>query len=79
MITLYDFHAMTLPENVAAVWEGTFIGDRQEGDLSVQLYNLGTFYAEVFYNAEINEIVKVRGFKGTKLIEPYLKAVKITF
>ncbi|MCQ6957243.1 hypothetical protein [Mucilaginibacter aquariorum] len=30
MITLYDFHAMTLPEKAAAVWEGTFIGDRQD-------------------------------------------------
>ncbi|MCQ6957244.1 hypothetical protein [Mucilaginibacter aquariorum] len=79
MITLYDFHAMTLPEKAATVWEGTFIGDRPEGELFVQLYNMGTFYAEVFYNREINEIVKVRGFKSTKLIEPYLKAIKITF
>jgi len=77
MITLYDFHAMTKNEKLAAVWEGTFIGDRPEGQLFVQLYNMGTFYAEVFYNQEINEIVKARGFKTTKLVEPYLRDIKI--
>jgi hypothetical protein len=79
MITLYDFQAMTISEKAAAVWEGTFIGDRPEADLFVQLYNLGTFYAEVFYNQQLNEIVKVRGFKSTRLLEPYLHRIKITF
>jgi hypothetical protein len=79
MITLYDFHAMTIQEKAAAVWEGTSIGDRPEGNLFVQLYNMGTFYAEVFYDQELNEIVKVRGFKSTKLIEPYLRGIKINF
>lgn len=79
MITLYDFHAMTLTEKASAVWQGTFIGDRPDGELFVQLYNLGAFYAEVFYNQQTNEIVKIRGFKSTPLIEPYLRGIKITF
>jgi hypothetical protein len=79
MVTLYDFHLMTLKEKAAAVWEGTFIGDRAENNFKIQLYSMGNFFAEVFYNQDLNEIVTVRGFKTTRLIDPYLKNIKIPF
>jgi hypothetical protein len=79
MITLFDFHAMTIHEKASSVCEGTFIGDLPEGELFVMLYNMGTFYAEVFYNQEINEIIKIRGFKSTELLQPYLKGFQINF
>ncbi|MFD0767149.1 hypothetical protein ACFQZI_20005 [Mucilaginibacter lutimaris] len=79
MITLYDFHAMNINDKMEAVYLGNYIGDRLEASTVIQLYNMGNFYAEVFYHREKNEIIKIRGFKTTKLIEPYVKDIKITF
>ena len=70
---------MSINEKATAVWEGTFIGDRAEGDIKIQLYNMGTFYAEVFYDQHVNAIINVRGFKSTKLIEPYLSKIKLDY
>lgn len=74
MVTLSDFQAMSLNEKANAAWEGTFIGDKHEGNLMVQVYNLGTFYAEVFYKPKINEIVNVRGVESIEIIEPLLRS-----
>ena len=63
---------MNQNERAEAVWKGTFLKDRVEGLLIVQLWNVGNFYAEVFYNPELNEIANIRGFKNSRLTEPYL-------
>lgn len=79
MITLYDFQAMSFEERLASVYEATFIGDRSEGSLFVQFYNMGTFYAELYYSTENNEVVRVRGFKSIKQLDPYLNVIKLNF
>ncbi|QHS56551.1 hypothetical protein GWR56_13740 [Mucilaginibacter sp. 14171R-50] len=68
---------MTLNEKADAVWEGMFIGDRVESNLRVQLYCVGNFYAEVYYESQGNDIIKIRGFTTTRLIEPYLHTIKL--
>ncbi|WP_354432485.1 MULTISPECIES: hypothetical protein [unclassified Mucilaginibacter] len=68
---------MAVSERMDAVGDGTYIGDRPDGKFFVQLYNLGSFYAEVFYDVENNEINSIRGFKSTKIIEPYLTHIKL--
>jgi phage gp29-like protein len=78
MITLYDFHGMNTQEKADAIWQGQYISSRIDGESTVQLYNLGSFYAEVFYDAKSNEIKKIRAFKTTQLIEPYLSNIKLS-
>jgi hypothetical protein len=51
MLTLYDFNGMDAAGQGEAVFsEGTFIDDRVEDGLKVQLYRLYGFYVEVFYD-----------------------------
>jgi hypothetical protein len=50
MITLYDFHTMGMNEKAEALWRGKYLAVRQEASNFIQLYNLGSFYAEVFYD-----------------------------
>ncbi|MBD1365366.1 hypothetical protein IDJ77_16245 [Mucilaginibacter sp. ZT4R22] len=78
MLTLYDFHQMTLDEKCTAIWQGEFIGDRKDGDNKAQLYSLGGFYAEVFYDPSTNTINKIRAFRSTNLVEPYLSGIKLS-
>lgn len=64
MITYFDFLKMSEPEQFEAVWKGTFLGERRETGLWVQCYSLGSFYADVYYDATANCIQRV---------EPHLK------
>jgi hypothetical protein len=76
MLTLYDFNGLNDDEKANAVWEGTFLADRREEDLTVQLYSVGNFYVEVFYDAGLNKIVRFRSFTTKSLLVPYLAHIK---
>jgi len=47
-MTQDEFNALAVNERAEAVWRGTFLGDRCEGECCVQLYSLPDFYVEVF-------------------------------
>jgi hypothetical protein len=73
-LTLDDFNALDEQGKGEAVFSaGTFIDDREQGELKVQLYRLGNFYVELYYDPEANAIIKYRSFKSASLLAPYLK------
>ena len=76
MISLYDFNLLEDDEKATAVWAGTFLGDREENGLRVQLYSVDGFYVEVFYDGLANKILRFRAFKTYDLLTPYLAHVK---
>ena len=55
------------------ILNGTLLSVRQVPGCKIQLYNVYEFYVEVFYCTEKHFIEKVRAFRSTKLIEPYLQ------
>ena len=58
---------MSLNEQVQYVWDnGEFAVSKFEKDYSVNLYWMGSFYAEVIHNDETNVIVEVV-FKETSI------------
>jgi hypothetical protein len=73
---LYDFNSMDEEGKASAVWAGTFFGDREENGLRIQLYSIDAFYAEVFYDALANRILRFRAFKTYDLLTPYLAHIK---
>lgn len=76
MLTLYHFNALTEDAKANAVWQGAFLAYRLEEDLNVQLYSVGNFYVEVFYDAGLNKIVRFRSFTTKGLLVPYLAQIK---
>ena len=52
---------------------GTFVDDRIENGMQIQLYNLGAFYVEVYYNNLTNEITRYRAFKSLAQLAPYIR------
>ena len=76
MLTLYDFNALTDDEKAEAVWEGTFLADRQADGSTVQLYGLDNFYVEVFYDQSANKISAFQAFTSNKYLVPYLAQIK---
>ena len=74
MMTLYDFNATDEYGKAESVFtQGIFIDDRREAGLNIQLYRLGNFYVEVYYDAEANRITRYRSFKALGQLAPYLK------
>ena len=48
-MTLYEFMALSSPQQLAAVWQqGQFLDSRQQGDHFMNLYTMGAFFVEVF-------------------------------
>jgi hypothetical protein len=72
MITILDFNLLDEQGKADALWEGTFLSDRFNGQQHIQLYNLSSFFVEVFYDAERNSITGFRAFSSTKNLDPYL-------
>ena len=77
MLSLYDFNALNDNEKAEAVWHGTFLADRQDGELTIQLYSLTNFYVEVFYDPKANRITGFRSFNTKSLLVPYLSQIRL--
>ncbi|HJP62604.1 MAG TPA: hypothetical protein VJ844_04140 [Mucilaginibacter sp.] len=78
MLTLYDFQTLNDNEKAEAVWQGSFLGDRQENGQMIQLYSLASFYVEVSYSPTDNRITGFEAFTNTQRLVPYLAQIKFS-
>ncbi len=76
MLTTEDFEGLTETEKADAVWQGSFLADREENGLMVQLYAVESIYIEVFYDPLANKILSFRSFTSKHLLVPYLAHIK---
>lgn len=77
-MTLYQFNVLTENEKTAIVSsKGHFVGDRKEDNFSIMLYQVRSFYVELYYNGQENKIRKLRSFSSREQLEPYLGKIDI--
>ena len=75
MLTIFQLQHMPSNEQAQYVWDnGEFAVTRLEKDHNINLYWMGSFYAEVKYDEEINAIVEVKFKEGSinEYLWPYL-------
>lgn len=77
-MTLYEFNALTVDKKANAVWNGTFIMNRQQSETKYALYSISDFFVEVSYDCVKNEITSFRSFKTKRLLDDYLREIEIT-
>ena len=78
-MTLYQFNVLTENEKTAIVWnEGHLVGDRKENNFSIRLYQVRSFYVELYYNGQANNLSKLRFFSSINQLEPYLTNIDIS-
>ena len=65
-------------EQIEAIWAGEFIGDRSDEEHNILLYQVDSFYVEVYYHREYNTIRRFRSFSSTTQLEPYLNQIDIS-
>lgn len=69
---------MTEMEQADVIMEkGVKIGNRTDGFYSILLFQVGSFYAEIFYHSHFNVIIKIKTFSNTDLLEPYLQQIEL--
>ncbi|MCX2741730.1 hypothetical protein [Pontibacter anaerobius] len=72
------FNTHTLAGRLEIIWaRGNFIANRGRRGYRIELYDLGSFFAEIWYNPENDYISLVRGFTSKKALEPYITQVDL--
>jgi len=72
-----DFIQLDESQKIEAVLNATFLAERLTDEHYVCLYNLDTFYIEVFFDDRTHLISKFRAFEHTLFVMPYLDEVEI--
>jgi hypothetical protein len=57
---------------------GVYLACRPHGDYIILLFQIDAFYAEVYFDAEEEEIGYIRAFSSTEFLTPYLERINIS-
>ena len=77
-MTIYQFLALDGREQAEIVWSGEIVANRIEGEYNLILYQIDSFYVEVWYHIEDNDVRKMRSFLSTEQLLPYLNQIDIS-
>ena len=70
---------MTEMEQADVIMEkGVLVGKRTNGFYNILLFQVDSFYAEIYYHSHFNVIIKIRTFSNTDALEPYLQQIEIS-
>jgi hypothetical protein len=73
-MTLYQYNYLDEAEQHEAIWEhGVHIGERLEGEYKIILYQIFSFYVELFYHMEFNVLRRLRSFSSTECLDAYIQ------
>lgn len=77
-MTLYDFQLLPEPQQIEILYRaGVYIGKRREGVSVILLYQLESFYVEVYYRKYRSHIRQLHCFDSTDLLDPYLEQIDV--
>lgn len=58
--------------------DGVFIADRHEEERMALLFQINSYYVEVIFNTEGNEVLDSRSFENVDELDPYLQCVSLS-
>ena len=76
MLTMEQYNALDDDEKGSVILQGEILADREENGLIIQLYSVGSFYGELYYDPLANKILRWRAFEGTQQLGPYLSNIR---
>lgn len=71
-MTPEQFFELDEMEQAEFVWEGKYIGYREDEDHKILLYKVEDLFVEVYYHKEYNVIRKFAAFTEHELLDDYL-------
>lgn len=77
-MTLFDFQLLSKNEQVDLLYkEGVYIGKRKINNSCVLLYQLESFYIEVYYKKYRCSVIRIHCFRSTTLLDPYMEQIDV--
>jgi hypothetical protein len=78
-MTLPEFASIKKEQQIETIKRnGCFLYVRNEGNVDVVLYQLDSFYVEVFFETAPEDKVAIRSFDDTASLDVYLKKINIS-
>ena len=78
-MTLQRYRALTQnKQNQKLLTEGVCIAERRMDEVHAFLFQIDSFYVEVFFNSDGSEVLFSRSFEGLDELEPYLQRIDIS-
>ena len=77
-MTKYEFQLLPEQEQINILYQqGVYIGKRKESFSIILLYQLESFYVEVFYRKYRSHVKNLHCFESTELLDPYLEQIDV--
>jgi hypothetical protein len=77
-MTMPEFYILSYNEKIDLLYkEGVYIGKQKERHLTKVLYQLDSFYVEIYYKKYRQFINQVKCFTGTDRLDPYLLQIDV--
>lgn len=78
-MTIEKFNKLPIEEQQKAVLEsGIFLAERKDAPLRMMLYDMNSFYAEVFFLSRNNKAAWFNAFDCIEKLDPYLARISIS-
>ncbi|WP_324673061.1 hypothetical protein [Hymenobacter sp. GOD-10R] len=78
-LSIDKFRALDLSDQLGTVLnEGTYMATRYEEEDTINLYHLGSFFVEVYYDPEINHLHQCFSFTSSAGLEDYAVYVQLS-
>jgi hypothetical protein len=75
---LTQFNCLDEVRQIELLWSaGVLIGSRQEGLFKILLYQIDSFYVEVYYQYFQGKMAKIKSFVDIEYLDPYLNSINI--
>ena len=79
-ITLFEFSCLTKKEKIEVLCEHSVcLCERPHAAFRIVLYQINNFYVEIKYHKLNNSIAEFQLFKNTRMLEPYLTQIDISY
>ena len=77
-MTPYEFTMLGETEKVDLIYsDGIYVGKRKKNLITIVLYQIDSFYAEVFYRKYRYSVSRIRCFTSTLPLDPYLEQIDV--
>jgi hypothetical protein len=73
----YNFKLLDIELQAEVTYAGVLLCQRQHYPYKINLYSVGNFFVEVWYDPSEDEIKSFRPFKSVELLESYLDKIKL--
>jgi hypothetical protein len=77
-MTMFDFSLLSRSEQADLLYnEGVYVGKQKRPGQTILLYQLKSFYAEIYYHRYRSHVTRIHCFTSTTLLDPYLKDISL--